>query len=191
MPISKEILDGCLANNRQSQKMLYEQYFSYLMGVCYRYLQDVNEARFLVNEGFFKILTRLEKYDQRIPFEIWIRRVMVNTIIDHFRKNARRKQMVVLQDDTKHNSTTTAGDMNYAEAEAEAEHLQLMLKQVPEVSRKVFNLFAIDGYSHKEIAELMQITEGTSKWHVSSARSVLRGLLKQYLKKTELQSYAK
>jgi RNA polymerase sigma factor (sigma-70 family) len=190
MPISKEILDGCLENNRHCQKALYDQYFGFLMGICYRYLQDANEARFLVNEGFFKILTRLEKYDQRIPFEIWIRRVMVNTLIDHFRKNAKRKQLVVLQDETKHN-LDGAGDLNYAEAEVETEHLQLMLKQVPEVSRKVFNLFAIDGYSHKEIAEQMQISEGTSKWHVSSARQVLRGLLKQYLNKTELQSYAK
>lgn len=190
MPIDKDILDGCLNNNRQSQKLLYEQYFGFLMGVCYRYVQDMNEARFLVNEGFFKILTRLEKYDTHIPFEVWIRRVMVNTIIDNFRKNSKRKQMVVLQDEIKQNNIASS-DMNYAEAEVETEHLQLMLLQVPEVSRKVFNLFAIDGYSHKEIAALLNITEGTSKWHVSSARQVLRGLLKQYLKKTELQSYAK
>lgn len=189
MAINKDILEGCLSNNRQCQKILYEQYFPFLMGVCYRYVPDMNEARFLVNEGFFKILTRLEKYDTHIPFEVWIRRVMVNTVIDHFRKNAKRKQMVVLQDEIKQNNA--ASDMNYAEAEVEAEHLQLMLQQVPEVSRRVFNLFAIDGYSHKEIAALLQITEGTSKWHVSSARQVLRGLLKQYLKKTELQSYAK
>lgn len=190
MPIQKDILEGCLNNNRQSQKILYEQFHPFLMGVCYRYVPDVNEARFLVNEGFFKILTRLEKYDTHIPFEVWIRRVMVNTIIDHFRKNSKRRQLVVLQDEIKQTSTS-ASDMNYAEAEIQAEHLQLMLQQVPEVSRKVFNLFAIDGYSHKEIAALLQITEGTSKWHVSSARQVLRGLLKQYLKKTELQTYAK
>jgi RNA polymerase sigma factor (sigma-70 family) len=190
MPISKDILDGCLQNNRQSQKLLYEQYHSFLMGVCYRYVPDVNESRFLVNEGFFKILTRLDKYDTRIPFEVWIRRVMVNTVIDHFRKNNRHNKMTVLQDEIKYNGTAN-GSLGDTEKEVEAEHLRLMLEQVPEVSRKVFNLFAIDGYSHKEIAALMQITEGTSKWHVSSARQVLRGLLKQYLKKTELQSYAK
>lgn len=189
MPISKEILDGCQQNNRHCQKMLYEQYYPFLLGICYRYVQDVNDARFLVNEGFFKILTRLDKYDRHIPFEVWIRRVMVNTVIDHFRKNAKRKHLVALQEDDGY--LQLPGDMNYAETEVEAEYLQQMLLQVPEVSRRVFNLFAIDGYSHKEIAELMQISEGTSKWHVSSARQVLRGLLKQYLKKTELRSYAK
>ncbi len=189
MPISKEILDGCQGNDRQCQKILYEQYYPFLLGICYRYVQDVNDARFLVNEGFFKILTRLEKYDRNIPFEIWIRRVMVNTVIDHFRKNAKRKNLVAIQEDGYHQQIP--GELNFAEIEVEAEHLRQMLQQVPEVSRKVFNLFAIDGYSHKEIAEIMQITEGTSKWHVSSARQVLRGLLKQYLKKTELRSYAK
>jgi RNA polymerase sigma factor (sigma-70 family) len=190
MPISNEILEGCLENNRQSQKILYEQYFGFLMGVCYRYMQDMNEARFLVNEGFFKILTRLDKYDRHIPFEVWMRRVMVNTVIDHFRKNSKRKQLTVLQEDPGQNGQDK-GDLSYAETEIETEHLKLMLQRVPEISRKVFNLFAIDGYSHKEIAGLMHITEGTSKWHVSSARQVLREQLKQYLNKTELQSYAK
>jgi RNA polymerase sigma factor (sigma-70 family) len=191
MSLHPDILRGCLENNRQCQKQLYDQYYDFLMGVCYRYAPNNGDARFLVNEGFFKILTKIDRYDKIIPFEVWIRRVMINTIIDAFRKNKKEKQLVVLQEEPALASHQQHADMNYAEAHIEAVHLQKMLQKVPDVSRKVFNLFAIDGYSHKEIAELLNITEGTSKWHVSNARQLLKAQLISYLKKTELRSYAK
>jgi RNA polymerase sigma factor (sigma-70 family) len=191
MSINPDLLKGCLDNNRHSQKQLYEQYYDFLMGVCYRYFPNVNDARALVNDGFFKILTKIERYDVAIPFEIWIRRVMINTIIDHFRKNKKEKQLVVLQEEPVLAVHQQQNDINYAELQIEAGYLQKMLQKVPDISRKVFNLFAIEGYSHKEIGELLHITEGTSKWHVSNARQILKAQLSSYLKKIELKSYAK
>jgi RNA polymerase sigma factor (sigma-70 family) len=191
MSISADILKGCRENNRHCQRQLYDHYYSFMMSICYRYVNEINDARFLVNEGFFKILTRIEKYDPAIPFEIWMRRVMINTLIDHHRKTAKEKKQVVLQENPGAYTAMAPFEVSRAEAQVATEELEKMLQKVPEVSRRVFNLFAIDGYSHKEIAALLHITEGTSKWHVSSARQILKQQLSVRVKKTEFQSYAK
>lgn len=191
MSISPDLLQGCLSNNRHCQKQLYEQYYGFLAGVCSRYIQDMSEVRHLVNDGFFKILTKIDKYDTAIPFEVWIRRVMINTVIDYFRKTKKEKKLVVLQEEPALAGHQHHTGINYAEIQIEAGHLETMLRQVPDISRKVFNLFAIDGYPHREIAEMLGITEGTSKWHVSNARQILKSQLAGYLKKTEPRLYAK
>lgn len=190
MAISAELLNNCLNGDRQSQFLLYKQYFSFLMGICYRYTNNKDDALHLVNEGFLKILTKMDRYNTEIPFELWIRRIMINTVIDHLRQSAREKKWIR----TGYNGSEEAGDLaaidfNTVEHDIEAQELDHMLQAVPDASRKVFNFYAVDGYSHKEIAQMLGISEGTSKWHLSNARQILQKQIKAWLKKNEVTVY--
>jgi RNA polymerase sigma factor (sigma-70 family) len=189
MALSAELLQKCLQGDRQSQFNLYRQYHSFLMGICYRYTNSKDDAQHLVNEGFFKILTKIEKYNPDIPFELWIRRIMINTVIDQHRQNGREKRWMVLAENVEAVNNDHPVSFNQVEAEIEAEQLDEMLKKLPEASRKVFNLFAIDGYAHKEIGSMLGISEGTSKWHLNNARQLLKQYLGEWLKKNGVTVY--
>jgi len=147
------------------------------MGVSMRYHKQKDDAAAMVNQGFLKIVNNLEKYDSEIPFEYWIKRIMINTLIDDFRKNKKFKELIEHHDFTDRNAFQDLVNYNEADEQFEAEELRQMIQLLPNVSQKVFNLFAIDGYSHREIAERMGISEGTSKWHVSFARKKLQEMI--------------
>lgn len=172
----------CKKNDRKAHNELYKLCFGYLMAICMRYCSNRSDAEALLNQGFLKIITGLESYRPEVPFQSWIGRVMVNTIIDDYRRDKRRRQ---------HSSETDIEslakhyeiDTNDAEQTFNAEELEAMVMKLPETSRKVFNLYAIDGYSHKEIAEMLGMSNGTSKWHVSFARKTLQTMLKESMKK--------
>jgi len=147
-----------------------------MMSVCTRYERNKQDALARMNLGFFKILTQLKQRRPEVPFELWVRRVMINTVIDEFRKDRSRKAHEEL---TLTHDEIESGEMNYYLHEMEAEAFAELLQNVPDMSRHVFNLFAVDGYTHREIAEMTGITEGTSKWHVSHARKVLQQAIAQ------------
>jgi len=178
MLVDKSLLKDCQNNKRRAQFELYRKCYGILMGVCLRYQRNSSDAEELLNMGFLKIVTKLDKYNSDIPFEAWIRRIMINTIIDEFRKNKKSKQIIEYTDfDGIHESRSVS--YNEADLLFDAEELELMIQKLPPVSQKVFNMHVIDGYSHKEIAEIMEISVGTSKWHVSHSRKILRGLLEE------------
>lgn len=133
----------------------------------------------MVNEGFLKIVNNLPGYSADTPFEAWIRRIMINTLIDDFRKNRKVYELIENQDFTDHTNHEGLVDFNTADLQFDADQLEAMVRSLPPMSQKVFNLFAIDGYGHLEIGELLGISEGTSKWHLSFARQRLRELLAQ------------
>jgi len=149
------------------------------MGVCVRYVKDDGEARALLNAGFLKILTKLDTYKSHVPFEAWIRRIMINTIIDQYRRDKKYKENMVVSDLEERSETNRSVDYNYAEQHFDAEELMEYVRQLPAVSQQVFNLFAIDGYSHKEIGKMLNISVGTSKWHVSFARKTVKGMIQK------------
>ncbi len=179
MQISAEILEGCINNKSLCQEIVYKNYYGFLIAIGNRYLNDNSDVKLMVNETFFKAFTKIHLYNKEILFEIWLRRIMINNCIDYLRKNKKIKFNETSVENI-NDFGTTSNSINYAELKIEATHLQNLLIQVPETSRKVFCLFAIEGYTHKEIAELLQINEGTSKWHVNNARKVLKNLLEQY-----------
>jgi RNA polymerase sigma factor (sigma-70 family) len=181
--ISPELLKACQKQDRKAQYQLFRSCFDVLMSVCVRYQRDEEEARAALNLGFLKILNNLDKYRPETPFEAWIRRIMINTLIDEFRKNRQVKELIEYRDfsDEKHREEAPA--IFETEAPLGAEELNAMLLALPPMSRKVFNLFAIDGYAHQEIAKLLDISEGTSKWHVNYARKRLQEMLKEAEKK--------
>jgi len=150
------------------------------MSVCMRYKIDYDEAKSSVNAGFLKILNNLDRYDPKVPFEAWIKRIMINHVIDEFRKNRKVKELIEYTDFNE-KYVLDMVDYNAADKEFDAADLEAMIRTLPPVTKKVFNLFAIDGYSHKEICKMLGIHDGTSKWHVSSARKKLQDMINQKL----------
>ena len=175
MNIEKDLLDACKKDDRKAQFELYRLCYSILLSVCLRYERNKEDAEFLLNKAFYKILKNLEKYSDNIPFEAWIRRITINTVIDEYRKN--KKEKIDYVEEPMQVAPITQMDYNAADQKFDAEELQMMINQLPPISKKVFNLYVIDGYNHKEIAEQLDMSEGTSKWHLSSARKKLKELI--------------
>ncbi|WP_317195497.1 RNA polymerase sigma factor [Rufibacter psychrotolerans] len=168
-----ELLRGCLRNDREAQRKLYQRFYGYAMSVCVRYSADVEEAREVLNDGFMKVFTRLAQYDPNKPFKGWIRRIMINTALDNYRHNLKHYHAADL--DTSPPVAATAdvvSDLNY-------EYLMGLIQQLSPAYRTVFNLYVIDGYTHEEIAGMLGISPGTSKSNLSKARANLREVLKK------------
>ena len=192
MKLDKKLLQLCLKGDRKGQFKLYEKCFHMLMSVCIRYKQDQDEAAEMLNQGFLKILTNLDKYQEHIPFEAWAKRIMVNVLIDDFRKNRKVKELIEYTDYSNYDAKPhDQVDYNAADLIFDAEMLERMIRALPPMNRKVFNLFAIDGFNHKEISELLGISVGTSKWHLNSARKKLKAMMKQHLHSTKVMGYGK
>lgn len=179
MEINKDILDGCIANERKAQFLLYKQCYSQLLSICLRYEKNKEDAEYLLNQGFLKIVTKLSTFKGERPFEAWIRRIMINTIIDDYRKNSKEKSIIQFKDIQNDGTENQWVEYNAADLDFEAEELLGFINKLPTESKKVFVLYAVDGYTHKEIAEMLNISDGTSKWHVSFARKKLRELIAQ------------
>ena len=175
--IDPQLLKDAAKGDRRAQFQLYKRCSSALMSVCTRYRRSEAEAVAMMNEGFLKIIRNLGKYSEDTPFEAWIRRIMINTLIDDFRQNRKVSELIENHDFTDTNSHDDLVDFNTADLQFDAAQLEAMIRMLPPVSMKVFNLFAIDGYSHAEIGTMLGISDGTSKWHVSFARQRLREML--------------
>lgn len=177
--VDSQLLKDALKGDRRAQFKLYKQCFQVLMGVCMRYRRSEDEAAAMVNEGFLKIIQNLHKYKESVPFEAWIRRIMINTLIDDFRKNRKVNELIENRDFHDTDNDHGLVEFNLADLNYDASQLEAMIHSLSPMSRKVFNLYAIDGYSHKEIAEMLKISDGTSKWHLSYARKKLKEMLAQ------------
>ncbi len=173
-PATQEIIEGCLRKDQRAQKQLYDLYAPKLFAVCLSYSYDYEEAQDNLHDGFIKIFTHLKQYKGEGSFEGWMRRVMVNTSLERYR---RRHKMKMISEDIR------------AEAPQTVEHIlegisaREILEAVQDLSpqyRMVFLLYAVEGYSHKEIGDKLAISEGTSKSNLSRARMVLQERLKEY-----------
>jgi len=171
------IIRGCIEGDRRSQQHLYEAYYGKMMVVCRRYAKDNDEALDIFQEGFIKVFNNISKYGDKGSFEGWIRRIMVNTAIDHIRKNKVNNNMVELNE----RHTDTMGD---DEDENDAilnnigyEELLLCVQDLSPAYRQVFNMYVVDGFSHQEIADALKISVGTSKSNLSKAKVNLKKLL--------------
>ena len=147
------------------------------MGICMRYEKNREDAEAVLNHAFLKILKNLNTYKEKVPFEAWIRKITIHTVIDHYR--SKQKEKIDYVESMDEHKSSTQVDYNEVEKVFQAEDLEAMVRQLPSVSQKVFNLYAIDGYSHREISQMLRISDGTSKWHLSEARKRLKELLKQ------------
>ena len=145
------------------------------MSICLRYSKDRDRATESLNLGYMKILSSLSSYKPAVPFKAWIRRIMINTLIDEYRKHKREQERVTFVDH--YYDTSTFSEANEALEKLNVQQIYEHIARLPEASRNVFNLYVIDGFSHKEIAQLLDISEGTSKWHLNAAREKLKEAL--------------
>jgi RNA polymerase sigma-70 factor (ECF subfamily) len=178
-----DIIKGCLKNDRASQKALYEHFYSKMLGVCLRYSKSSDEAKDVLHEGFLKVFDSLKNFKGNGSFEGWVRRIMVNTAIDHLRKN-KQNYLIVSTVYANEKASSTAEEVDDEELILHIDREEI-LKAVQELTpayRTVFNLYVIEEYTHKEIAELLDISEGTSKSNLSKAKFNLRKNLMHHIK---------
>lgn len=166
-----ELIAGCIDNDRRCQNALYKKYFPLMSNIALRYSANQDEAIHRLNSGYLKVLQNIHKYDSNFAFATFIRTILINHMIDEHRKD---KKSRVNEEWSEQHETINGYAHNQGEARLEEQDLLDMLNILPEMSKKVFNLFVIDGYTHQQIGELLEMSEGTSKWHVSDARKRLK-----------------
>jgi RNA polymerase sigma factor (sigma-70 family) len=175
MNLDPQLLIAAHKGDRKAQYALYRVCFPLLMAVCVRYKRDKQEAVSAVNNGFLKIINHLDRYNRdEVPFEAWIRRIMINTVIDEFRREKKWRELTVFTDQIERAYPEEPIQWNEAEQNLNIQFLEKLLQRLPPMTQQVFNLFALDGFSHREISDMLGMSEGTSKWHVSHARQQLQ-----------------
>lgn len=173
-PLVRQLIDGCLNKRLEDQYKLYKHFYSYCLSICLRYAGNRVEAADILNDGFMKALTHLKKFDGKKPFHLWLRRIMMNTAIDHYRSNLKHRNTYELEEaECVSVEGTVEQKINY-------EDLLKLVQQLPPSYRTVFNLFAIDGYSHEEIAAMLHISVGASKSNLFKARQKLQVAIKVF-----------
>jgi RNA polymerase sigma factor (sigma-70 family) len=175
MRVETEIITACIKRDERAEHELYKATYGYLMSVCLRYTNSREEAREMLNLGFLRILTNLTKYKLETSFSSWIHKVMVNVLIDEYRKKKIHKERIEYVENYEDVQEDT--EVNSALIKMDVAQIHSMIMQLPPVSQKVFNLYAIDGFSHKEIANLLGISEGTSRWHLNFSRQKLQEMI--------------
>ncbi len=164
-----ETIEKCISGDRIAQKQLYKDHYGFGMSICLRYCKTKDEALEVLNDGFLKVFKNLSKYDPKMSFRNWLKRILINTSIDFFR--SQQKHYYHQDIDTAHSVSDTHENainiINYND-------ILNLVSQLPNTYKINFSLFAIEGYSHNEIAALLKISVGTSKSNVSRAREILR-----------------
>ena len=164
----EHIIKGCISGKNASRELLYKQYSGKLWPICLRYASDRDQAKDILQDGFIKIFDKISQFEGRGNFEGWMRRIMVNTALAEFRKQRH------LSIETFQNQGNDQEMSDSFESNISAEELLEVIKELPPQYKMVFNLYAIEGYNHKEIGEMLGISEGTSKSNLSRAREILK-----------------
>lgn len=179
----RKLILGCTRGERVSQKLLYENFFGYALSICLRYSKRKEEAYEILNDGFMKVFIHLKEkdFDSERPFKGWLRKIMINTALDHYRKNLKHYHHQDLNGQINEASTENIlQDLAY-------EDLISMIQDLPPSYQVVFNLAIIDGYKHEEISTILGISVGTSKSNLFKAREKLKFMIIQKRK----EEYAK
>lgn len=174
LPLGNEeegLIEACIRRERWAQKVLYETYYSQMMGVCLRYANDDEEALDILHEGFIKVFRHIKKYQPGTSLTAWVRRIMVNTAIDYYRKNMRRRTEDIEQ---AYDLSSTDAD---AVSQCSEQEILAAIQELTPAYRAVFNLYIIEGYSHREIADMLDVTESTSRSNLVKARLKLKEML--------------
>jgi len=166
-----QLITGCVKQDRKCQKMLYKAFYGFAMGICLRYAGNRDEAAEVMNQGFFKVFTHIERFDRSRPFKAWLGRIMMNASIDHYRANLK----MAYTDDL--DAAENVSDNEMADQKLNYDELLALVQKLPQAYRTVFNLFAIEGYGHDEIGEMLGISPGTSKSNLHKARQKLKQMI--------------
>lgn len=173
----QHIITGCRNNDRQSQRILYDRFYGYALAVALPYCAREEEAREVVNDAFLKVFTGIGHYDETFPFTTWLRTIVVRTAINHYRKQLND---IVWSDLTEGLDVSVEDDFLSKMAAAD---VAALVQKLPPAYRLTMNLFALEGYSHTEIAEMLGISVGSSKSNLAKARIRLKQMMTEYLPK--------
>lgn len=168
----KQLIKKAAAGNQEAQRRIYDKYSPKMLGVCRQYVKDLQFAEDVMIGGFLKVFKYLESFKFNGSFEGWIRRIMIRESISYVRK----QQFVVFDDDL---FERNEAKIQVVSSELDVEHLQMLIDTLPEGYKMVFILYVIEGYKHNEIAELLQVSESTSKSQLFKARKMLQEKLKK------------
>jgi len=171
----KEIIEGCYKGSRKYQEALYNRYVSKMYGICLSYAKNREEAQDILHDGFIKVYKKFNKFDQTQNIETWIRTVVVNTAIDHLRR-AKKFREVGIDEQT---VPIAHADDNVSET-FKTKDLVEIINMLPTGAKTIFNLYTLEGYNHREIAQKLEISVGTSKSQFSRAKQLLQGLVNNY-----------
>jgi RNA polymerase sigma-70 factor (ECF subfamily) len=173
MMSDRQLIEGCAKHERKAQQVLYDRYSRFLLGVCMRYAGSKAEAEDILQESFLKIFFNINDFSGTGSFIGWLRKVAVNTAITHYHKNLKYRYHIEIEDYV----SVETGVTSFEEDFFTSEELYLVLNELPTGYRMVFNLYAVEGFKHKEIAEMLGIDTNTSKSQYSRAKAVLRDKL--------------
>lgn len=176
----RELIKGCINEDKVYQRALYERYSGLMFSVCLRYAKHKAEAQDVMQDGFIKVYDNISKFSFNGSFEGWVRRIMVNTALNYYRKSSSKREELGIEE-YQEGSMEPKAESNMGEKE-----LMSIIQRLPEGYRVVFNLYAIEGYSHKEIGEELGITESTSRSQLSKARKWIQNVLIKYNQETNV-----
>lgn len=169
-PSIDRIIKGCIRNKRGAQEKLYKMFFPKMIAMVYRYTRDDDKAMMILNDGFLKVFKKIQDFEGKGSFEGWVRKLVFTSISDFFRKENKYLKLLIFEETEKVSDQLVLDKLFY-------DDLLKLINHLPGNTHKVFHLYAIEGYIHKEIAEKLNISEGTSKWHLSEARKKLKQLI--------------
>lgn len=164
-----DLIRGCVENNRKSQEMLYRRYARALFRLCLIYDNDRDNAKDMLQDSFIKIFRSIKGFDRHGSLRCWMKKIVTNTAIDHYRKNCIETQFIQID-----KITDPFSDEESVSSTLNTEDIISQVNRLPKGARMIFQLHAIEGYSHKEIAELLHISESTSKSQISRAKQLLQ-----------------
>lgn len=170
------VIKGCIVNNRKAQEQLYRCYFDRMYAMVTRYTgQDEDRTISILNDGFLKVFKNIASFQNQGSLEGWIRKIVYRSLSDYYRKENRYLKFLILEEAEKPVSEHAINTLYY-------DDLMKMVERLPDATKQVFHLYAIEGYTHKEIGELLHISDGTSKWHLSQARKQLKAMIMPHYK---------
>lgn len=172
-----DLINGCIKGDRRMQEELYGRFSPRMYAVCLRYAGNTEEAEDILQEGFIKVFKKLDSFRSEGSFEGWVRRIFVNTAIEHFRR--KRYLMPV----TEKEENTIEGKFTSVLDELGAKDIMALVQELSPGYRTVFNMYVVEGYTHKEIADMLGISEGTSKSQLSRAKVILQDMVRTYIDK--------
>ncbi|GAB3222641.1 RNA polymerase sigma factor [Algoriphagus aestuariicola] len=172
----QELIDGCKRRSRKHEEFFFKKYYGYVMGISLSYSKSRDLALEITNDAFMKCFDSLKKMNEAPALKPWLRRITVNTAIDYYRKDKR------FQNHLEADGETPVFDEVYAPDQLAFEDIIRLLKQLPEDQQLVFNLYEVEGYSHREVAERLEITESSSRVYLTRAKTKLRQLIQQHMK---------
>lgn len=180
MYIGLDILRDCNNNDRKAQKILYESCYRIFMPLCMQYNSNTEDARFAFNNAFLKIISSLNNIKlEELNFYAWSKKIITNVLIDEYRKVKNHNTHYLSKETDYELEIHSENNINDAESNFGYDTLIRMIEEIPKINGLVFKLYVIEGYSHREIASQLKVSEGTSKWHLSTARKLLREKLER------------